>query len=275
MRSPSHWDNDRGPFRADQLRSGDPYELSNGHPIHCLPTGGRGSGPNQLGASVVGWDPLVNEVGVDAGYSPEPGMLRAPDVAVGNVPDTPGWILGVPDLAIEYADVGQDEKKLQEKIQDLLSEGTKVLWVVRLTGPRRVEVHEPGKPMRNVFPGEHLTAPGVLKNPVLVEALYDRDQAERATLVNLLQRRGYDDLDAVLAEGRKEGFKEGVEQSLSTLRSALRRVFARRKLALSPADSARIEACSDLTVLERWVEEASVASSAEGALRELDGRRAQ
>src|SRR4029077_20082342 len=114
---------ERGPFRAEQLRSGDPYELSNGHAILCLPTGGSGSGPNQLGASVVGWDPAVKEAGVDTGYSPEPGTLRAPDVAVGNVPDQPGWVKGAPDLAIEYADVGQEEDKLQEKIADLLAAG--------------------------------------------------------------------------------------------------------------------------------------------------------
>lgn len=26
-----------GPFRASQIGDGDPYELSNGHAIHCLP----------------------------------------------------------------------------------------------------------------------------------------------------------------------------------------------------------------------------------------------
>src|SRR5580692_11204263 len=160
-----------GPFRAEHLSSGDPYELSNGHALLCLPTGGSGSQPNRLGASVVGWDPAVKEAGVDTGYSPEPGTLRAPDVAVGNVPDKPGWVQGAPDLAIEYADVGQDEDKLREKIVDLLAAGTKYLWVVHLTGPRRVEVHEPGKRARTVLPGKLLTAPGVLKNAVRVEAL--------------------------------------------------------------------------------------------------------
>jgi hypothetical protein len=28
-----------GPFRAEQLRTGDPYELDNGHPIERLPAG--------------------------------------------------------------------------------------------------------------------------------------------------------------------------------------------------------------------------------------------
>ena len=133
---------DHGPFRADQLHSGDRYELSKGHPVYCVPTGGRSAGPIQLGASVVGWDPAVREAGVDVGYSPTPDMLRAPEVAIGNVPDAPGWIKGVPDLAIEYADVGQDEDELQAKISELLSAGTTSLWVVRLTGPRRVEVYQ-------------------------------------------------------------------------------------------------------------------------------------
>jgi hypothetical protein len=111
---------DRGPFLAEQIHSGDPYELSNGHAIHSAPTGGSGSGPNGLGFSAVGWDPAVREAGVDTGYSPRPNVLRAPDVAIGNVPDKPGWVPGAPGLAIEYADVGQDEAGLEEKIADLL-----------------------------------------------------------------------------------------------------------------------------------------------------------
>ena len=96
----------------------------------------------------------------------------------------------MPELAIEYADVGQDEVQLQAKIRDLLAGGTKAIWVVQLTGPRRVEVYESGAAMRTVKPGAYLTAKGVLQNPVLVEALYDRDAAERAMLTNLLQRNG-------------------------------------------------------------------------------------
>src|SRR5215468_2888890 len=169
MRAQQHRQ-ERGLFWAEQLHSGDPYELSRGRLIECMPTGGSGSEPNRLGASVVGWDPAVTEAGVDTGYSPEPDMLRAPDVAVGNVPNRPGWVPGVPELALEYADVGQNEDKLQEKITDLLARGTKYLWVVRLAGPRRVEVHRPGAAMTTALPGELLAAPGVLRNPVLVES---------------------------------------------------------------------------------------------------------
>ncbi|WP_437659365.1 Uma2 family endonuclease [Sorangium sp. So ce1182] len=258
---------DRGPFRAEHLRSGDPYELSNGHPVYCAPTGGRASGPNHLGSSVVGWDPAVKEAGVDTGYSVAPGTLRAPDIAVGNVPDRPGWVKGVPELAIEYADVGQDEEKLQEKIVDLLAAGTRLLWVVRLNGPRRVEVHEPRKAVRVVLPGQVLSAPGILKNPVRVEALYDRSEAEKATLTNLLQRHGYEDLDAVLAAGREEGREEGREAGreegiLEGKRDALRRVLDRRGLRLSKAAAAKISSCKSERELDGWLDRALVASTA-------------
>jgi len=250
---------DRGPFKAEHLRSGDSYELSNGHAILCLPTGGSGSEPNRLGASVVGWDPAVEEAGVDTGYSPEPGMLRAPDVAVGNVPNKPGWVPGAPNLAIEYADVGQDEEQLQQKITDLLEAGTRYLWVVRLTGPRRVEVHERGKKMLSVLPGEKLTAPGVLKNPVAVEALYDRSEAERATLTNLLQRQGYEDLEAVLAKGRAEGRAEGRNEGRNeALAAAVIAVLEARQIRITKAARERIERSSDPAELDRWVRRAAV-----------------
>jgi hypothetical protein len=72
-----------GPFTADQVREGDYHELSNGHPIACSPAGRDHTGPNVSGAEVLDTDPDVEWSGVDAGFSPEPKMLRAPDVAVG------------------------------------------------------------------------------------------------------------------------------------------------------------------------------------------------
>lgn len=211
--------------------------------------------PNALGASVVGSDPAVKQFGVDAGYSPRPDMLRAPDVSVGNVPDEPGWIRGVPSLAIEYADVGQDEEKLQEKIADLIGAGTKFLWVVRLIGPRRVEVHRPNERTVTLLPGELLTAPGVLKNAVPIEALYEKSAADRATLNNLLQRQGFEDLETVLSQGRDEG-------ALVQARRSLRRVLERRKLAISSEIEARIEQCPAIGQLEEWQDRALEAKSA-------------
>ncbi|MCP4698620.1 MAG: Uma2 family endonuclease, partial [Gammaproteobacteria bacterium] len=65
-----------------------------------------------------------------------------------------------------------------------------------------------------------LEAPGILRNPVPVRALFDLTEAHRVTLDNLLQRKGYANLEAALlagvdeakAEGKKEGLKEGKEE---------------------------------------------------------------
>ena len=240
----------RGPFRADQIRPGDPYELSNGHAIFTMGTGGRGSRANLVGGSVLETDPAVEEAGIDTGYAPSPDTLRAPDVAVGNVPDAPGWVDGAPPLAVEYADTGQDEKDLAKKISELFAAGTQLIWVVRLTGPRQVEVHEPGRAMRLAGPGDELRAPGILQNPVLVEALYDRKAAHQATLRNLLQRRGYQDLDEVRAEGR-----------VQALRDAVLAVLSARGLSADDTARAALDGCRDLETLQRWLAAAAVAGA--------------
>ncbi|WP_437611801.1 Uma2 family endonuclease [Sorangium sp. So ce834] len=263
----------RSPVTADQLRPGDPYELSEGRLVECLPTGRRGGRSNLVGGEVLDTDPAVEAAGVDIGISPRPDMLRAPDLVVGNIPDEPGWATAAPPLAVEYADTGQDEAELQRKIEELLAAGTRWVWVVRLHGTRRVEVHEaaPDAPERDATPaapaplsaratpplapaaraaarvwpqvrqparvavaGETLEAPGVLRNAVPVEALYDRSAAHEATLRNLLQRKGYDGLDAVRDEGRRQG-----------LRAAVRDLCELLGIALSPEREASLDAMDE------------------------------
>ena len=249
----------RGPFRADQLREDDPYELSDGHPILCLPPGGRGSEAAATAAAVLKSDPQVEAAGVETGYTPSPETLRAPDVAVGNVPKEPGWVKGAPLLAVEYADTGQDEADLAIKIRELLDAGTRFVWVVRLVGPRRVEIHEAGRPMRVARPGEVLEAPGILRNPVPVEALYDWEVGQEHTLRNLLQRHGYDSLAAVQEEGEIKGRGEG---ELQALRSSILQVLEARSLAAGDDLQAAIAACQDRAVLKRWLRQAATAASA-------------
>ncbi len=241
-------------FQADEIREGDPYELSNGIAIQCSPTGGRGSDAAATGAAVLKSDPAVESAGVDTGYSPAPDTLRAPDVAVGNVPSEPGWVQGVPPLAVDYADTGQDEADLAVKIRELLAAGTKVIWVVRLIGPRRVEVHEAGREMWLVHPGDELEAPGILRNPVPVEALYDWQVGQEVTLRNLLQRHGFESLEAVQAESEDRGRAEGKAETLLTVLEA-------RGLKLTEEQRRRILATTDFSTLERWVRRAAVVSS--------------
>jgi Uma2 family endonuclease len=275
-----------GPFTADDIRPGSRYELHDGHPIYCAPTGGDGARSTIAGAEVLDTDPAVEEAGVDAGYTPERRMLRGPDVAVGNVPDKLGWIPGVPPLAVEYASIGQDEGSLQLKIGDFLAAGTRHVWVVRLVGPRRVEVYERDKAVRTLGPGEELSAPGILQNTVPVEALYDRRAAHEVTLRNLLQRRGYESLDAVLEEGRKEGVAEGRKEGVAEGRkegvaegrkegvaegrkegvavgraAAVLAVLEARGVAVPEAERARILACRDLPQIDAWLRRAASANA--------------
>jgi Uma2 family endonuclease len=240
----------QGPFRADQLRSGDPYELSNGHPVECLPTGGRGGRAANVGGGVLASDPAVQDVGVEVGFSPSPEILRAPDLAVGEIPDLPGWVQGVPPLAVEYADTGQDEADLQIKIRELFSAGTRYLWVVRLTGPRRVEVYQSGQAMRTLHPGEQLTAPGVLANPVPVEALYDREAARRVIFSNLLQREGYASLEEVRAEGVAQG-------EIQSLRDAILAVLTARGLSVADELKTTLARVQDPAILRAALEQAA------------------
>ncbi len=66
--------------------------------------------------------------------------------------------------------------------------------------------------------------------------------------------------DELVNEGRNEG-------RLVEARNALRRVLAHRKLVASGEDEARIAACTDVTMLQRWLDQAIDAPSAAEALR--------
>lgn len=246
----------RGPFRADQLRSGDPYELSNGHPVLCLPKSSQRAKAVNVGASVLASDPAAQDVGVDVGFSPSPEVLRAPDVSVGEIPDQPGWVQGAPPLAVEYADTGQDEADLRIKIGELFNAGTRYVWMVRLTGPRRVEVHQPDQGVRIANPGEQLTAPGILANPVPVEALYDREAARQTIFRNLLQREGYSSLEDVRAEGEAQGEAQG-------LRDAVLEVLTARGLAVGDEIRTALGRAEDPETLRSVLRQAAVATTSD------------
>jgi len=123
-------------------------------------------------------------------------------------------------------------------------------------------------------PGPHRAAVELANQEAFTPA--DREAYRRAfdeiqqarELMNLAvtaEERGFAKGEAKgFAKGEAKGFEKGRVQAT---RSALRRVFTRRKLELRPEDSDRIDACTDLATLERWLEEAAVAESAEEALR--------
>jgi hypothetical protein len=72
----------------------------------------------------------------------------------------------------------------------------------------------------------------------------------------------------VLLEASPQTQQKLIEKGrLAEASSALRRVLACRQLVLRPEDEVRIEACTDLVTIERWLDQAVTAASVSEALR--------
>jgi hypothetical protein len=84
--------------------------------------------------------------------------------------------------------------------------------------------------------------------------------ARRARLVRRMLEGSPEAREEIIHEGRIEG---RVEEA----RTALRQVLSSRRLATSTEDEARIDTCTDLDTLHRWLRQAAVASGAAEALR--------
>jgi hypothetical protein len=68
--------------------------------------------------------------------------------------------------------------------------------------------------------------------------------------------------------GLKEGLETGREEGqVLQARAALRHLLARRALATSAADEAKIDRCTDLRTLNHWLDQALTAETAAEALR--------
>ena len=234
---------------SDMIRNKAPIELSDGEPILCLPTLARGASAQNLGSAVLQSDPAVEYAATEVGFSPHPKMLRAPDVAVLPGPPQDGWLKEAPPLAVEYADRGQDKADLKKKIREYLENGVKLVWVVRMDVPRHVEVYTPDGKKEIFGPGRQLLAPGILANPVPVEALYEPGAARETVLRNTLARAGYSGLEEVFEEGKVEGKEVGAALAL---RETLASVYTARFGAIPPElhEALRPQSAAELS---RWV----------------------
>lgn len=102
---------------------------------------------------------LGTVVGADTGFvlSRNPDTVRVPDVAfvskarlAAGVPKK--FFPGAPDLAVEVLSPSDTVEEIEEKVMELLDEGTRLVWVVN---PRlkSVTVYRPG-PRANVIRGD-------------------------------------------------------------------------------------------------------------------------
>jgi hypothetical protein len=103
-----------------------------------------------------------------------------------------------------------------------------------------------------------------LSAPLPVRALLDAAAADMAVAQGLIARGNpviEEHAQAREASGYRRGKTDGKrEGKLEGQREALHRVLARRKLVLTAQQRARVEACEDPALLDRWLDEASTAT---------------
>lgn len=127
------------------------------------------------GALVLASDPA----GVTASLWGVPRGQPSPAEALNGDASSASWMETAPSLAVELVEAGRDEGDLAQKIDELLSAGTRHLWAVRLSGPRRVEVYDATGSSKVFSEGRELRADGVLERGLPVDALFDDVEAAR------------------------------------------------------------------------------------------------
>jgi hypothetical protein len=88
-------------------------------------------------------------------------------------------------------------------------------------------------------------------------------EARRQHILQILLEESPQTQQQLIDKGIEQGRLEG---RLTEARAVLRRVLVRRELAPSKDDDARIEACTDSAILERWLDRAITAASVSDVL---------
>jgi hypothetical protein len=113
---------------------------------------------------------------------------------------------------------------------------------------------------------DEVIADPCLFEPLAVRALLDAVEAEAAVVTAYVHKQhpvvveyGNERYRAGEEKGRREGVKEGEERGV---RESIRLIMHTRGLAMDAATHARIDACSDLAILQRWLARAVLVTSA-------------
>jgi Uma2 family endonuclease len=161
---------------ADELwqmgSQGDNFELVRGELYEMAPPGGTyGRTASRLDTRLANFVEThrLGEVMVESGYklTSSPDTVRAPDVSflsatripAGGLPE--GYIDGPPDLAVEIVSPGDTASEIQNKVQDYLAAGARLVWVI-YPAQRLVMVHYPDSTARTLRQTDMLSGELVL-----------------------------------------------------------------------------------------------------------------
>jgi Uma2 family endonuclease len=152
---------------------GDRYELVDGHLVERT-TGAKSSRVTMILLRLLDSHAHANRLGLvfptDCGYQcfpDQPNRLRYPDgsfIASGRLPgDQPpeGHVHIAPDLAVEVVSPNDMAYDIEQRIEDFLRAGVRLLWVV-YPNTRRVMVFRPGGNVSRLNETEELTGEDVL-----------------------------------------------------------------------------------------------------------------
>jgi Uma2 family endonuclease len=148
------------------------YELVRGELIEMTPPGGiHGSTAVNLSSLLLGFVKKKNlgVVMVETGYklASSPDTVRAPDVSFLSIAKIPpdglpeGYLDGAPDLAVEIVSPGDTASEVQDKVQDYLTYGAQIVWVV-YPQQRIVIVHYPDGTARTLHEADTLSGETVI-----------------------------------------------------------------------------------------------------------------
>jgi len=143
------------------------HELNEGELISMPPPKPRhGNCQANLASSLVNFARPrdLGKVYAEAGYRLSANTVRATDVSFvrkSRLQDADEYFLGGPDLAVEIISPGDDAADLREKIQQYLTAGTSLVWVI-YPRTQQVEVHTAGKITRIFGLDDDLEAPELL-----------------------------------------------------------------------------------------------------------------
>jgi hypothetical protein len=168
------------------------------------------------------------------------------------------------ELVFEIKSI-RDPDELEQRTRIMARRGVRRIFAIPVHGhPAGIDLVAgpvaewmPAEERWQTYRDDELIADPCLFEPVPVRALLDAVEADDAVARALLHK-GNPVLVRHIEEAWKEGLKEGKERAA---RELIRLIMHTRGLAMDAAARARVAACSDLAVLERWAVRAALGAS--------------